>query len=122
MSIETKRHPGKQQTGTVDVPEIMHAAAIDRFGGPEVLTLHELPLPALEKGEVLIAVETAGVGSWDVEMRAGWYPGGHHPKFPLVLGTDGSGLAPGAAEALQAATRVLSGVALLGSLVVQHFG
>jgi NADPH:quinone reductase-like Zn-dependent oxidoreductase len=35
-------------------------------------------------------LDTAGVGSWDAEMRAGWYPGGH-PKFPLVLGTDGSG-------------------------------
>jgi NADPH:quinone reductase-like Zn-dependent oxidoreductase len=90
MSIETKRHPGKQQTGTVDIPEIMHAAAIDRFGGPEVLTLHQLALPALDKGEVLIALETAGVGGWDAEMRAGWYPGGH-PNFPLVLATDGSG-------------------------------
>jgi NADPH2:quinone reductase len=68
----------------------MRAAAIDRFGGPEVLTLHELPVPAVDKGEVLIAVDTAGVGSWDAERRAGWYPGGH-PDFPLVLGTDGSG-------------------------------
>jgi NADPH:quinone reductase-like Zn-dependent oxidoreductase len=30
------------------------------------------------------------VGIWDAEMRAGWYPGGQ-PRFPLVLGTDGSG-------------------------------
>ena len=28
------------------VPETMRAAAIDRFGGPEVLTLHVLPVPA----------------------------------------------------------------------------
>ncbi|MFL6449942.1 MAG: alcohol dehydrogenase catalytic domain-containing protein [Bryobacteraceae bacterium] len=39
---------------------------------------------------MLIALDTAGVGSWDAEMRAGWYPDGH-PDFPLVLGTDGSG-------------------------------
>jgi NADPH2:quinone reductase len=90
MSMETKKHPGEQQTGAMKVPEIIHAAAIDRFGGPEVLTLHRLPVPALDKGEVLIALHTAGVGSWDAEMRAGWYPGGH-PNFPLVLGTDGSG-------------------------------
>jgi NADPH2:quinone reductase len=68
----------------------MHAAAIDRFGGPEVLTLHDLPPPPVDDGEVLIAVDTAGVGVWDAEMRAGWYPG-RQPHFPLVLGTDGSG-------------------------------
>jgi hypothetical protein len=31
-------------------------------------------VPAVDKGEVLIALDTAGVGSWDAEMRAGWYP------------------------------------------------
>ncbi|HVW08778.1 MAG TPA: NADP-dependent oxidoreductase, partial [Bryobacteraceae bacterium] len=68
----------------------MRAAAIDRFGGPEELRIHELPVPEVSKGEVLIALDTAGVGSWDAEMRAGWYPDGP-PAFPLVLGTDGSG-------------------------------
>jgi NADPH:quinone reductase-like Zn-dependent oxidoreductase len=90
MTIETKKHRGEQQTANTNIPEIMHAAAIDRFGGPEVLTIHELPTPAVDAGEVLIALNTAGVGTWDAEMRAGWYPGGQ-PPFPLVLGTDGSG-------------------------------
>jgi NADPH2:quinone reductase len=90
MSIETKKHRGEQQTATGKIPEIMRAAAIDRFGGPEVLTPHELPTPAVDAGEVLIALDTAGVGSWDAQMRAGWYPDGQ-PPFPLVLGTDGSG-------------------------------
>jgi NADPH:quinone reductase-like Zn-dependent oxidoreductase len=69
----------------------MRAAALDRFGGPEVLTLHVLPVPTVDPGEVLIAVHTAGVGSWDADMRAGWSPDGRRPRFPLVLGTDGSG-------------------------------
>jgi NADPH:quinone reductase-like Zn-dependent oxidoreductase len=69
----------------------MRAAAIDRFGGPEVLKLHTLPVPAIDSGEVLIAVHTAGVGGWDADMRDGWSPGGGRPRFPLVLGTDGSG-------------------------------
>jgi len=72
------------------IPSTMRAAALDRFGGPEVLTLHELPIPTLEANEILIAVHTAGVGSWDADMRAGWWPEGE-PSFPLVLGSDGSG-------------------------------
>lgn len=69
----------------------MRVAAIDRFGGPEVLRLHTLPIPSIDPGEVLIAVHTAGVGSWDADMREGWSPDGRRPRFPLVLGTDGSG-------------------------------
>jgi NADPH:quinone reductase len=72
------------------IPKTMRGAALDRFGGPEVLTLHELPVPAIDAGEVLIAVHTAGVGSWDADMRDGWSPSGR-VRFPLVLGTDGSG-------------------------------
>jgi len=64
---------------------------MDRFGGPEELSIHELPVPTLAPGEVLIAVHTAGVGSWDADVRSGWYPAGR-PRFPLVLGTDGSGV------------------------------
>lgn len=72
------------------IPKIMRAAAIDRFGPPEVLRIHELPVPTVEANEVLIALHTAGVGSWDADIRSGWYPEGK-PHFPLVLGTDGSG-------------------------------
>jgi NADPH2:quinone reductase len=75
----------------VHLPNIMEAAAIDRFGGPEVLTTHALPVPSVDPGEVLIAIDTAGVGPWDTEIRAGWYPG-RKPRFPLILGTDGAGI------------------------------
>jgi NADPH:quinone reductase-like Zn-dependent oxidoreductase len=68
----------------------MRAAALDRFGGPEVLTVHQLPVPVPGRGEILIAVHTAGVGQWDADIREGWNPGTRRP-FPLVLGYDGSG-------------------------------
>jgi NADPH:quinone reductase-like Zn-dependent oxidoreductase len=89
MSVETTQPEGNKAGGT-ETPKLMRAAAIDRFGGPEELRIRELPAPEVGEGEVLIALDTAGVGSWDAEMRAGWYPDGL-PRFPLVLGTDGSG-------------------------------
>jgi NADPH:quinone reductase len=73
------------------IPKTMRAAAIDRFGGPEELTIHTLPVPEIGPNELLIAVHGAGVGSWDADVRGGWWPEGR-PKFPLVLGTDGSGI------------------------------
>src|SRR5256885_16586937 len=73
------------------IPQTMKAAAVNRFGGPKELSLHELPVPTLAPGEVLIAVHTAGVGSWDADVRGGWSPAGRS-RFPLVLGTDGSGV------------------------------
>jgi NADPH:quinone reductase-like Zn-dependent oxidoreductase len=73
------------------IPETMRAAAVDRPGGPSALKLHTLPVPRPGEGEVLIALKSAGVGSWDADMREGWFPDGR-PKFPLVLGTDGAGI------------------------------
>jgi NADPH:quinone reductase-like Zn-dependent oxidoreductase len=72
------------------VPKLMRAAAIERFGGPEVVEIRELPVPGIGTSEVLIAMHTAGVAGWDAEMRGGWWPFGR-PRFPIVLGTDGSG-------------------------------
>src|SRR3981189_2571785 len=76
---------------TMHVPRTMFAAAIDRFGVPEVITAHALPVPPVDAGEVLIAVDTAGVGRWDADVRQGFYAG-RKPHFPLVLGFDGAGV------------------------------
>ena len=73
------------------VPATMRAAAIDRGGGPEVITLHTVPVPRPAPDEVLIALDTAGVGIWDVGVRR--KPDYlKHSAFPLVLGTDGAGV------------------------------
>jgi NADPH:quinone reductase-like Zn-dependent oxidoreductase len=69
----------------------MRAAAIDRFGPPEVLTTHVLPVPTTGPHEVLIAIHAAGVGIWDAELRKGAYAEGGE-RFPMVLGTDGAGI------------------------------
>jgi NADPH2:quinone reductase len=75
-------------------PTTMRAVAIDRFGGPEVLKLHELPVPTPGPDEVLIKVEVAGVGVWDADERAGYLVQMSPEavkKFPRILGADGAG-------------------------------
>ena len=89
MATETKKKNSAVKT-VETIPETMRAAAIDRFGGPDVLSLHKLKVPKLDHGEVLIEIDTAGVGIWDAEMRAGEIPI-EGAAFPLVPGTDGAG-------------------------------
>jgi NADPH:quinone reductase-like Zn-dependent oxidoreductase len=75
----------------VHIPHTILAAAIDRFGGPEVLNIHALPVPAVGPREVLIALDTAGVGPWDLKIREGLFSP-RKLRFPLVLGVDGAGV------------------------------
>jgi NADPH:quinone reductase len=52
----------------------MRAIEIRTFGGPEVLTPVERPMPVPSAGEVLIEVAAAGVNRPDVSQRQGKYP------------------------------------------------
>lgn len=52
----------------------MRAIEISAFGPPEVLKIAERPDPVASAGEVLIAVEAAGVNRPDVIQRYGKYP------------------------------------------------
>lgn len=70
----------------------MKAAAVIRFGPPSALALRELPVPRPGPQEVLIAIDTAGVGSWDGSIRDGSWRRPGRPRFPLVPGVDGAGI------------------------------
>jgi NADPH2:quinone reductase len=74
------------------IPTSMKAAAVDRFGPPSALKVHELRAPAPGPREVLIALDTAGVGSWDASIRDGSWRKPGRARFPLVPGTDGAGI------------------------------
>ena len=87
MPTTTKAAPRPAAT----TPATMKAAAIDRFGPPEVLRPHTVPVPKPGPHEVLIALHAAGVGIWDAKLRDGSYATGRE-RFPLVLGTDGAGV------------------------------
>src|SRR4029078_5569647 len=75
---------------TRDLPERMKAAVIDRFGGPEVLHTQSVPVPTPRAAEVLIRLDTAGVGVWDPYVRTGEIESGG-AGFPRVIGNDGAG-------------------------------
>jgi NADPH:quinone reductase-like Zn-dependent oxidoreductase len=75
---------------TPSIPETMKAAAIDRFGGPEVLRTQSLPVPIPGDDEILIQLDTAGIGVWDPYVREGELVE-DEPRFPQVIGNDGAG-------------------------------
>lgn len=52
----------------------MKAIAITKFGGPEVLTVVERPLPEPSKGEVRVRVRATAVNRADLLQRMGAYP------------------------------------------------
>jgi NADPH:quinone reductase len=73
--------------------QTMRAVAIDEFGGIEKMKPRELPVPEVATDEVLIRVDSAGVGVWDPFEREGGFAKefGMQPSFPYVLGSDGAG-------------------------------
>jgi NADPH:quinone reductase-like Zn-dependent oxidoreductase len=79
------------------IPETMTAAATDRYGGPEVLRPHGLPVPSPRGREVLIRLEAAGVGVWDADVRTGELELGK-TAFPKVIGNDGAGIVAAAGK------------------------
>lgn len=82
------------------VPDTMQAMVIDAFGGPERLTVRDVPVPAVGDDEVLVRVDTAGVGVWDAKARRGEWASGHD-RFPMVLGAEGSGTIAALGPAVQ---------------------
>lgn len=68
-----------------------------QLGGPEVLTVAEVPTPTPAAGEVAIRVEAAGVNPLDWKLRSGLRP---TPEFtgPRGSGSDGAGTITGVGE------------------------
>src|SRR4051812_46315044 len=72
-------------------PKTMKAAAVESAGGPEVVHVVSLPVPAVGAREVLVEVAVAGVGQWDPALVAGEFDDGGQRKYPRVYGSDGAG-------------------------------
>lgn len=72
----------------------MRAVQITAFGGPEVLSVAEVPEPVAGEGQELVVVTAAGVDPLDAAQAAGTAPGaGALPFVPglEVAGTTGDG-------------------------------
>jgi NADPH2:quinone reductase len=65
----------------------MKAIVIEQFGGPEVMRVADVPVPAPGAGQVLLRVEAAGVNFIDVYHRTGLYK----QPLPLTLGKEAAG-------------------------------
>ncbi|WP_176519662.1 NADP-dependent oxidoreductase [Kosakonia pseudosacchari] len=76
--------------------EMMKAVQLHAFGGPDNLLYEEVPRPKVGNDEVLVHVHAASLNPPDWYLRDGyralppeWWP---EPTFPLILGTDISGV------------------------------
>ena len=69
----------------------MKAVRIHRFGGPEVLQLDEIAMPAAADGRLLIRVSAASVNPVDYKIREGGYPKVIELDLPVTLGRDVAG-------------------------------
>ena len=70
----------------------MKAVQFDRFGGPEVLEVRDVPRPAPEAGEVLIAVKAAAINPGETAIREGLLESRWPTQLPCGEGSDLAGV------------------------------
>ena len=65
----------------------MKAIRVHATGGPEVLTLEELPDPVPGPAELLVNVEAIGLNFIEIYFRQGLYPS----PLPFIPGSEAAG-------------------------------
>lgn len=66
----------------------MKAIRVHKYGGPEVLTTDDIPVPEPKAGEARVKIEAIGVNFIDIYQRTGLYP----IQTPFTLGSEGAGV------------------------------
>jgi NADPH2:quinone reductase len=66
----------------------MKTVRVHQYGGPEVLTYEDIPVPEPKAGEARVKIEASGVNYIDIYQRTALYP----LKTPFILGTEGAGI------------------------------
>ena len=67
----------------------MRAVVLEGIGGPENLSLRELPAPIAEEGQVIVEVKASAINFLEVLIRQGVYP--QMPELPWVPGVEIAG-------------------------------
>jgi NADPH:quinone reductase-like Zn-dependent oxidoreductase len=70
----------------------MKAVRIHQYGGREVLSIDDIPVPAIAPDEVLVRVVAASINPVDWKIRAGYLAQMIPHLLPLTLGWDVSGV------------------------------
>lgn len=65
----------------------MKAMRVPKYGGPEVLTHENIPVPEPKAGEARVKIEAIGLNFIDIYQRTGLYP----IQTPFTLGMEGAG-------------------------------
>lgn len=80
----------------------MKAIQVQKYGGPEVLTLVDLDIPKPNPNQAIVQVKAAGINYIDIYMREGRYPtpppfvdGQEAAGVVTEIGSDVKGLKPG---------------------------
>jgi len=66
----------------------MKAIQVSQTGGPEVLTLVDVPVPSIKPDQALVQIKASGVNFIDVYFREGRYPA----QLPFINGQEASGV------------------------------
>jgi NADPH:quinone reductase-like Zn-dependent oxidoreductase len=69
----------------------MKAAVIEKFGGPDVFVIKEVPEPIIDDNEILIEVIGGSINPIDWKQRRGHHRFLFGSPFPIVLGYDIAG-------------------------------
>jgi NADPH:quinone reductase len=72
------------------MPEMMKAAVLTRFGGPDAFELRDVPVALVGPRQVRVRVHATAVNPLDYQIRRGDYP--EHVPLPAIIGHDISGM------------------------------
>lgn len=70
----------------------MRAVVFDRFGGPEVLHLGEVPEPEAGPEQIRVRVEAVGLNAFDGKVRSGAMESAFRTRLPAVPGLEVAGV------------------------------
>lgn len=97
----------------------MKAAQYSQYGGPEVIKINDIEVPALKDSQVLVEVYAAGINPFDYRLRAGRSKDVIPLHFPITVGADFSGVVRGV---ISGVTEYTPGEEVYGSAIILNGG